>query len=237
MKALTARKMEFRKTASFQALLLGACTFVATALLGTGDLSTRDAIKLRAEEDLKASIAQVIPNQLHDNDLLKDTLTLIDAKDHPLIIYRGTMNGEIVAIAFMVQGNGYGGNINSIMAIDPQGVILGVRVVSHAETPGLGDKIEPEKADWILGFNGLTLNNPPEAKWGVKKDGGHFDQFSGATITPRALVKSIKGGLEFFSTSKDEILGASISNSSTPFNDAAANDTETTSSSLNRESD
>jgi electron transport complex protein RnfG len=87
-----------------------------------------------------------------------------------------------------------------------EGRLLGVRVVKHAETPGLGDKIEIAKAKWILDFNGKFLGDPPPEKWAVKKDGGVFDQFAGATITPRAVVKAVKQGLEFFASHREEIV-------------------------------
>jgi electron transport complex protein RnfG len=92
------------------------------------------------------------------------------------------------------------------MGVDTQGRLLGARVVKHAETPGLGDKIEPAKSKWILDFDGKSLNDPPAEKWAVKKDGGVFDQFAGATITPRAVVKAVKSGLEFFAAHREEIL-------------------------------
>ena len=81
-----------------------------------------------------------------------------------------------------------------------------LRVVTHRETPGLGDKIEVAKDDWILGFNGLSLGNPPAEQWQVSKDGGRFDAFSGATITPRAVVQAIAGGLRFFNGHRTELL-------------------------------
>jgi electron transport complex protein RnfG len=101
---------------------------------------------------------------------------------------------------------GYGGKIMTIMALNPEGKVLGVRILSHSETPGLGDKIEIEKDDWVLSFNGRSLGAPSSAQWGVKKDGGHFDQFSGATITPRAVVKAVKSGLELFAKNQEKLL-------------------------------
>jgi electron transport complex protein RnfG len=94
-----------------------------------------------------------------------------------------------------------------MMGVDRDGHVLGVRVLKHTETPGLGDKIEPAKDDWIRAFEHKFLGDPPPEKWAVKKDGGVFDQFSGATITPRAVVKAVKGGLEFFEREKPVLLG------------------------------
>ena len=93
-----------------------------------------------------------------------------------------------------------------MLGVDAQGRALGVRVLSHKETPGLGDKIEVKKGDWILQFTGLSLGDPPVEKWKVKKDGGRFDQFTGATITPRGTVAAIRNGLDFFAANKAQLL-------------------------------
>jgi electron transport complex protein RnfG len=104
----------------------------------------------------------------------------------------------VTGVAYKVEGQGYGGEIDLILAVDRGGTILGTRALSHSETPGLGDKIEASRSDWVLGFDGRSLSNPPPERWAVKKDGGIFDQFTGATITPRGVVRAIKGGLEPF---------------------------------------
>lgn len=200
---------EFRSTVTFQALLLGTAAFIATTLLSTGDLGTREAIQLRAEEDLKNSIEQVIPDGIYDNDLLESTVTVEGPNGSPMEVYQAMDEGSLTGIAFTVSSFGYSGEISAIMAVDPGGEILGVRILSHSETPGLGDKIEIQKDDWILSFNGRSLGNPPESRWGVKKDGGHFDQFSGATITPRAVVRAVKSGLEFYQERKSDLSSAS----------------------------
>jgi len=205
-KKSTDKITKFRKSVIFQAILLGLFTLGASSMLGTGDLQTRDDIKLRAEEDLKASIGQVVSDKLHDNDLLKNTLAIDGADGKAITIYQATKAGTVTALAYSVDGHGYGGKFKIIMAVTPKGKILGVRILSHAETPGLGDKIEIEKDKWILDFNGLSMGAPPAAQWRVKKDGGQFDQFSGATITPRAVVKAVKAGLDFFENQKSKLL-------------------------------
>jgi electron transport complex protein RnfG len=93
-----------------------------------------------------------------------------------------------------------------LLGIDENGKLLGVRVLLHTETPGLGDKIEVNKSDWITRFAGKSLGDPPEAQWAVKKDGGPFDQFAGATITPRAVVNSIRDGLRLFAAQRKTLL-------------------------------
>ncbi len=197
---------KLRASIFFSALLLGGFALFAAAILGTGDSGTRDVIKLRLEEDLKNSISQVVPDQVYDNDLLKQTMTIPGPNGKPLTIYQGTKDGKVSAVVYTVSQFGYSGEILVIMAVNTDGELLGVRVLAHTETPGLGDKIEAAKDDWILQFAGLSLSEPPSSQWGVKKDGGYFDEFSGATITPRAVVKAVKMGLEFFEEQKAQLL-------------------------------
>lgn len=166
---------------------------VAALLLAIGDLKTRPEIALRLAEDLKAILAQVVPEELHDNDLTQDTLVL----DGDVTVYRALNQGRVIAVALPVTGQGYAGDIDLVMGVNADGEVLGVRVLSHAETPGLGDKIEVAKHDWILSFTGLSFATLAPEQWTVKKNGGAFDQFSGATITPRAVVKAVKQGLDF----------------------------------------
>lgn len=206
MSKLVKIRRKFRETVTFQAILLGASTLVAATLLSFGNLATKDEIALRLEEDLKASIAQVMPPELYENDLLKSALTVEDPTGASVLVYRATKDGVVTAVIFEVSEYGYSGEIKSILAISSVGTILGARVLAHSETPGLGDKIEVKKDDWILGFDGLSIIKPTKAGWAVRKDGGEFDQFSGATITPRAVVKSIRSGLEFFEAKKQDLL-------------------------------
>jgi len=192
----------WKEYVSTQAILLGVFSLVATALLVMGNLATRDAIAERLREDLRASLSQVIPDSAHDNDLLAHALAFKDDNSAQLMVYRGTRDGKLTALAWEITGKGYAGNIRLVLGVDTNGKILGVRVLQHAETPGLGDNIEASRSDWILGFNGLSLGNPPAEKWKVRKDGGQFDSFSGATITPRGVVTAIRQGLEFFRSHK-----------------------------------
>jgi electron transport complex protein RnfG len=121
-------------------------------------------------------------------------------------VYLAKRGGEPVAVILPVLAKeGYTGPIRLIVGIAPDGRILGVRVVEHKETPGLGDKIDIKKSDWILGFNGRSLGNPDQAGWQVKKDGGEFDALTGATITPRAVVKAVHAALMFFDTHQQQL--------------------------------
>ncbi len=199
---------KLRSMPAVHALLLGGFALLATVLLALGDRLTRPSIALRRAEDLQRSLAQVIPPELHDNDLLADMVKLPSGEGGPQRrVYLARRGGSITAVAFRVEGAGYGGPITLVMGVDRKGRILGVRVISHTETPGLGDAIEAEKSRWITGFDGKTLTDPPPKGWKVRKDGGIFDQFSGATITPRAVVRAVKGGLAFFHNHRDRLLG------------------------------
>ena len=190
----------------YQAVLLGTCAAIAAVLLLGVDTATREPIVMRKMEDMQVSLAQVVPNELHDNNMVAKPLVLTGTDGREVKVYQGTKGGQVTALVWETVGYGYAGEIRTLIAVDPQGKILGTRVLSHKETPGLGDKIDAAKTDWILKFTGLSLGNPPEDKWKVKKDGGQFDQFSGATITPRAVVKSIHEALQFFQAHKSEML-------------------------------
>ena len=211
----TSKEPSYRQRVGYQAMLLGGFSTLATALLVAGNLATREAIVERQQEDLQDSLSQVVPADHHDNNLLQQPLQLQDDQGRPVTIYRGTRGMQVSAMAWEISGQGYAGEIHLILGLDAKGEILGVRVLSHAETPGLGDKIEAEKSDWILGFNGLSLGDPPAEQWQVKKDGGRFDQFSGATITPRGVVKAIKQGLSFYQTHRTELLNPPVINTQT----------------------
>lgn len=186
----------------YQGISLGIVALVASAALSIGNKLTGPAIAEAEARDLQASLSQVLPDGSYDNDLLKDTIT-IDG----VLIYRARKAGTLTGVVFQQARRGYAGDVVVLMGIDATGTLTGARVIKHQETPGLGDKIEIAKAKWILDFNGKSLDNLPADKWAVKKDGGVFDQFAGATITPRAVVKAVKAGLDFHATHRQEILG------------------------------
>lgn len=195
----------------YQGGILAMIAFVTSAALVVANHFTYDAIEQSRLEDLKAFLTQVIPKDYYDNELVKDTVSLKLQGEAETIIYKGRLQNKVNAIAFQwTASGGYAGAIKLIIGIDREGKVLGARVLSHNETPGLGDKIEVKRADWITKFNGLSLGNPPVDKWGVKKDGGLFDQFTGATITPRAVVKGIKEALQVFQLHRETILGEKL---------------------------
>ncbi|MDP1969845.1 MAG: electron transport complex subunit RsxG, partial [Methylobacter sp.] len=182
-----------------------------SVLLGVTNCSTEGTIQRRLDEDLKKSLEEVVPPALYDNDMLLDTVSIPSAEynigANETTVYIALKSGQVTAVCFKFTApDGYSGAINMIMGIDRDGNILGVRVLSHKETPGLGDKIEVAKSDWILNFVGRSLDNLAPAKWAVKKDGGEFDQFAGATITPRKSVQAIYRGLQLFKAHQEQLI-------------------------------
>lgn len=187
------------------ALVLGGFSLAATLLLAIANGMTKEPIEQSALEDLRHSLEQVIPASIHDNNPAADTMQLkLDGKN--LLVYRARKAGHVTGVAFETARKGYSGDIRLLLGIDATGKLLGVRVLQHTETPGLGDKIEVTRSDWITRFTGKSLGDPPEAQWAVKKDGGPFDQFAGATITPRAVVTSIRDGLRLFAANQKTLL-------------------------------
>lgn len=211
-----AHLQQLRPLVRYQAGVLAGFALLAALVLGIADLSTRGVIAFRLQQDLQASLAEVVPDALHDNDLLSEPVSIASADAGmgaaETVVYRARQNGEVSAVSFQfIAPNGYAGPIRLVMGIDRNGEILGVRVIAHTETPGLGDKIEVTKSKWILDFNGKSLTNLTLEQWAVKKDGGQFDQFAGATITPRKVVQAIRRGLEFFRAHQAELLSGATS--------------------------
>jgi Na+-translocating ferredoxin:NAD+ oxidoreductase subunit G len=152
----------------------------------------------------------------YDNDLFADAVAVASpdllGTESPATIYRARRHGEpVAAVIHTVAPDGYRGPIELLVAIAWDGTLLGVQVVRHNETPGLGDAFETRDADWLQAFRGLSLSRPPQHRWTVRKDGGDFDAFTGATITPRAIVKAVRRALEFYGSQRDRLFAASDS--------------------------
>lgn len=176
---------------------------VAIVLLGIVAAMTQKPIAQREREQQLATLHEVLPRNRYDNDLLADRIVMrLPAGNGRMMeatVYRATLDGGPSAVAFpVVAPDGYNGEIRCLMAVSYAGDILGVRVLRHRETPGLGDGIERRVSDWIDQFVGKRLDDPLEDGWAVRKDGGEFTQFTGATITPRAVVAAVQGGLKFY---------------------------------------
>ncbi len=200
---------EWRNRLAYQPLSLGVVALLASAALVLANQATHPKIVEAEERDLQTTLTDVLPSGFADNDLLKDTLKIAGSDGMPPVtIYRARKAGAISGVVFQTSARGYAGEIVVLIGVDVQGTMLGARVVKHQETPGLGDKIEVAKSKWIRDFEGKSLDSPPAEKWAVKKDGGTFDQFAGATITPRAVVKAVKQGMQFYVDHREEILAA-----------------------------
>lgn len=168
-----------------------------TALSAAVYTLTKETIAEQAAIVQKKLLDQVIPSDLYDNDLAKEcylvTNEAILGNEQPRRLYLARKNGEPVAAALETTAlDGYSGAIHLLVGTDFHGTVLGTRVTEHHETPGLGDKIETRISDWITYFSGKKITSDNDPKWAVKKDGGEFDQFTGATITPRAVVNATK---------------------------------------------
>lgn len=188
-------------------LVLGLFSLIGIGLVSLTQSVTHEKIAENERLYVLKNLRELVPETLHDNDLLADTLHVVDAEafgnTHEVTIYKAMKNKQLVAIiASPTAADGYNGSIKLLVAIRNNGELLGVRVVSHHETPGLGDAIDTNKSNWIYSFNGRSLNNPSPRLWQVKKDGGEFDQFTGATITPRAVVKTVLKTLQYYQANK-----------------------------------
>ncbi len=183
------------------AAVLGVFGILGAALVAFTWSATADRIAFNERQMFLRNVYKLVPKQEITNNLLKDVITVRDPalSTAPVKVYRARHQGKPLALIFSpVQHPGYAGPIRLMVAIRADGVLGGVRVLAHSETPGLGDRIDERKSDWILGFSGKSLGNPPLEKWKVKKDGGVFDQFTGATITPRRVVAAVTATLLYF---------------------------------------
>lgn len=176
--------------------LLGSFAFFGVLLLALTNQATKAKIDDNERIALLESLVAVLDKNSYDNDPLTDQ-TLLNAdtlqSSKPVTVYRARKNQQAVAAVFVTTSpRGYAGSIKLVVGVRQDLTLSGVRVVTHKETPGLGDKMELTKSSWVLGFNNTSLKNPLLARWGVKKDGGAFDQFTGATITPRAIVQAVR---------------------------------------------
>ena len=191
------------------AVILGLFAVATVGVVAITQQSTAARIQVAEHEAQIRALAEVLPADSYDNHLLDNELQLKDpllGSTRPLPAYLALKGGQPSAIILQaIAPDGYSGSIRLLVGIHADGRLAGVRVLAHKETPGLGDKIELAKSPWILAFGGKSLQDPGEAGWGVKKDQGVFDQFAGATITPRAVVKAVHHALQYFDGHKAEL--------------------------------
>lgn len=192
------------------ALILTGFAVVGTGLVAVTYTSTRDIIAEAQRAALEASLNQLVPPDRYDNRITEDRIEVVAPEwlgtGEPVTVYRARKAGRPVALfATPVAPDGYSGPIQLLIGVYIDGTLAGVRVLSHKETPGLGDGIDEKRSPWILAFDGKSLDNPRPDGWKVKKDGGVFDQFTGATITPRAVVKATRKFLEYVRTHQAQL--------------------------------
>ncbi len=190
------------------AIILLLFTVVGTSMVAFTYDGTREKIAANERATLQRKLNQLLPAGSYDNDLLEDriTVTLPEAneRDKVITVYRARNNSADAGLVMTaVAPDGYSGRIIMLVGIRADDTLSGVRIITHRETPGLGDAIDEQRSDWVLGFDGKSLGNPPIKQWRVKKDGGVFDQLTGATITPRAIVKAVRRTLLYYQANRE----------------------------------
>jgi electron transport complex protein RnfG len=199
-----------RRQILLSGVFLSLFAVVGTTLVALTEYSTSEAIAENERQVLLRNLYALLPRDRLDNDIAADTLQLPASTqlgtDDASTVYRARLGGEPVAAIFnSVAPDGYNGKIHLLVGVYIDGRLAGVRVVKHAETPGLGDAVEIRKSPWINDFAGKSLANPTQERWRVKRDGGDFDQFTGATITPRAVVAAVRNTLLYYQQNADMI--------------------------------
>ncbi|MGL9769295.1 MAG: electron transport complex subunit RsxG [Sodalis sp. (in: enterobacteria)] len=177
-------------------IILAVFAAFASGLIALVNGLTTSTIKRKAARQQMQLLDQVVPPDLYNNNLLDECYLVSDpalGSDAPHRLYLARKDGIPVAVAIETTApDGYAGAIDLLVCADFSGNVFGARVIRHHETPGLGNKIELRLSNWIMNFNGKLLRSDNDKSWAVKKDGGMFDQFTGATITPRAVVNAVK---------------------------------------------
>jgi electron transport complex protein RnfG len=210
---MATRSAESSRRAVRAAFALGVATLLAGSIAMLAHEATRERIAADDRARRGAQLESLLGGLRHDNDLLADVTYAHDpdllGTVAPVPVYRARRAGRPAAIVIApVAPDGYAGSIDLLVAIRADGRILGVRTTRHRETPGLGDAIDEQKSGWIRRFTGRALGDPLLERWKVRKDGGDFDQFTGATVTPRAVVRAVSGSLQYFEQHRDELFAA-----------------------------
>ncbi len=216
------------KSMGFNSIVLALFALVTSLILATTNELTYERIEQSEREAAQRALLEIIPLERHDNDMLMDVQPVPEQYWAALGLKKGgnihiarDQGQPVAAIIPAVTPDGYSGAISMIIGINFNGSIAGVRVVEHRETPGLGDKVDLKKSDWILSFNGKSLVNPGADGWKVKKEGGEYDQFTGATITPRAVIKQIFKTLQYFNDDRERMLAIAAANAAREIEQAA----------------
>ena len=198
-------------------LILAGLAAVCTALVAMTHAVTAPRIAANEQAFLEQSLAPVLQGVEYDGALSESTIAIEPPHDlpgdDPVTIYRVFADGQPVAALFVVNARGgFAGPIRLLIGVDAAGTVTGVRVLSHRETPGLGDLIDSDKSDWILQFTGRSLSDPPAPQWSIRRDGGEFDQLTGASITPRAVIRGIRETLTYYQSRRDDVFAEADGN-------------------------
>lgn len=197
----------FLKSISKNALSLSLFGIITASCILIVQNTTKAKIEQNIQQAQIKALNQIIPASSYNNQLLNDIIHINDETLGNVDVHIARIDNKAIAVIIpTVTTEGYTGNINSIVGIFADGTIANMTVLSHQETPGLGDKIEAKKSDWSKQFKGKSITAPPPKQWLVKKDGGVFDQLTGATITPRAVVKSVYNALKYFNDNREQLL-------------------------------
>ena len=202
-----------RQSITRNSVLLGLFAVTTALLLAGSYLLTKDRIEAEIRKAEEKALLQIVPRERHDNSMLDDTLPIgpevaaLGLRVQKQIYLARKDEEVITAIIPATARDGYSGDIDLIIGVNRDGTVAGVRVLAHKETPGLGDKVDLKKSEWVLGFDGHSLTNPEPARWAVIKDKGVFDSFTGATITPRAVVAAARRALEYAQDNGETLFG------------------------------
>lgn len=191
-------------------IILAGLAAVCTGLVAVTHSVTAPRIAANEQAYLEQSLQPVLEGIEYDGALSESTIVIPLPHElpgnEPVTVYRVYADNAPVAALFIVKAmDGFSGPIRLLIGVDAHGSVTGVRVIAHRETPGLGDAIEADKSDWIQQFVGRSLGDPPAAEWAIERDGGIYDQLTGASVTPRAVINAIKETLIYYADHRDTV--------------------------------
>lgn len=191
-------------------LTLAVIAAICTALVAATHQATRERIAANEKALLEQSLQPALSGIFYDSGVSESRLVIEPPHElpgnEPAIIYRVFTEDVPVAALFAVTArDGFSGPIRILLGVEADGTVTGLRILKHRETPGLGDKIEPKRSDWVFQFEGRSLEDPSPAGWAIRVDGGEFDQLTGASVTPRAIITAMRDTLVYFESHRDEI--------------------------------
>lgn len=194
------------KTGATLALIAAICT----ALVAGTFRMTRERIEANRKAQLESSLAPALADLFYDSGVTESRLVIPPTDGlpgtGPVLVYRVFAGDEPVAALFVVTArDGFSGPIRILVGASYDGTVTGIRILEHHETPGLGDKIDQRRSDWVFQFDGRSIGDPPAERWAIRGDGGDFDQLTGASITPRAVIKAVRDTLIYYGAHREEL--------------------------------